>query len=206
MIRVSKVVTPYGKADLDGFVGAFIHAFSGEPYNESYIDEEVVNSVWHPHLEMGSIILAHDDELDANSVVGFGCAIPLPKAPQEVQTFLHQRQLDKSLPSDFIPAKTWYMSELGVLTSYRERGLAYQLVRHRLISINHAGGTHYVMRTAAEGSMSRHLYERLGAQLVAVEHDISSSDQVKKNGSTSTKRVYLYGKTSDALRWIDGRG
>jgi ribosomal protein S18 acetylase RimI-like enzyme len=155
---------------------------------------------------MGSIILAHDDESESNSVVGFGCAIPLPKAPQDVQDFLHQRQLDGSLPKDFAPAKTWYMSELGVLTSYRERGLAYQLVRHRLISINHAGGTHYVMRTAATKSLSRHLYERLGAQPVTVEQDVSSSEQVTKNGSKSTKRVYLYGKTSDALRWIDGRG
>lgn len=203
MIRCSRVISAHRKSDRDGFVDAFKEAFGGAPYFESYTDQEVISDIWLPHLENGSIILAHDDERSSNTVVGFGCAMPLSKAPDDVREFLYQEE--GSLPSDFDPAKTWYMSELGVLEEYRERGLAYELVRHRLISINHGGGTHYVMRTAADGSNSRHLYERIGSSILTHEQDVSSSKQVVVQGCKSTKRVYLYGTSSDALTFIAGR-
>ena len=52
------------------------------------------------------------------------------------------------LPVDFTFENAWYMSELAVLEEYRNQGIAYQLVRHRLIDVSHGRSAFYVMRTA----------------------------------------------------------
>lgn len=180
--------------DRRGFVRAYQEAFGGPPYFESYSEQDVLDEVWFPHLQDGIIILALDDEL----VIGFGCALPLTKAPADVATFLAERTEETELPTDL--SKVWYMSELGVLESYRRRGIGYSLVRHRLLTINHRGGTHYAFRTAAVGSNSIHLYRKVGARELTELQDVSTSEQVVVNGSHSTARVYLHGDCESALR------
>ncbi len=202
MIRIERVIPGVlSNIDVTEFIRAYQEAFGGPPYYETYSDQEVLETVWEPHLRDGVIILAKDN----HHVVGFGCSIPLLKAPDDVQGYLRERHADGSLPEEFDPANTWYMSELGVLEAYRRQGLAYELVRHRLTSVNHGGATHYVMRTAAEGSNSRHLYEQVGSRPLAFEQDMSDNAQVTANGSHSTSRVYLFGSSRDALRAIVAR-
>lgn len=192
MIRYVPVDEQTLKTDRDGFIAAYKEAFGGPPYFEKYTSEEVLDEVWYPHLQDGMTILA----LDGTKVVGFGCALPLDKSPTDVQEFL------KTLDTEVFPADfnhTWYMSELGVLESYRGRGIGYSLVKQRMLSINHRGDTHYVFRTAASGSNSIHLYRKVGAIELPVLQDVSVSDQVVINGSQSAARVYLYGDCESAL-------
>jgi len=181
----------------DGFVHAYKEVFSEPPYFEHYTYDEVVEDVWDPHVRDGIIILAFEQEGDDERVVGFGTALPLIKASADTQKFMESLQDDEKPPIDY--ARTWYMSELGVLEPYRRRGLGYSLVKHRLLTIAEQGFEHYLFRTAIEGSKSLILYRKLGAVEVSKWQDISASGQVQVNGSQSTHRVYLYGDCGSAL-------
>lgn len=180
----------------EGFVSAYQQAFSGPPYFERYTREEVLAETWEPHLRDGMIVLATLD----NVVVGFGCAMPLEKSPADVQDFMAQSIANGSYRADL--KKAWYMSEVGVLEHYRGHGIGTALVKHRLLNIQHRGDTHYVLRTAAQGSNSIRIYERLGASTLPNLQDVSASDQVTTNGSQSTERVYLHGDCESALRQL----
>lgn len=177
-----------------GFVRAYQEAFGGPPYFETYSSEEVMEDVWLPHAKDGITVLALEDD----HVVGFGCAMPVLNSPTEVKDFLMRHQETDSLPINLSHA--WYMSELGVVASRRQRGIGYALVKHRLSAIGYRGGSHYVFRTAADGSNSIHLYRKIGAIEIADLQDVSISDQVQVNGSQSTTRIYLYGGCASALR------
>ena len=182
-----------------GFIDCYQEAFAGEPYFEHYSYEEVHEEVWVPHLKDGVIIIAQEQ-----GIVGFGCALPLDKSPADVQEFLSRRAAEGELPADFNHRGSWYMSELGVRddTRLRRRGLGYELVRHRMISLVHSGADQYFMRTDATSSNSIHLYERIGAKRLSETQDMSSSSQVKDNGSKSESRVYLWGNCDEALSAI----
>jgi GNAT superfamily N-acetyltransferase len=179
-----------------GFVAAYQAAFAGPPYFEQYTFEEVIQEVWNPHREHGMIVLA----THAGEVIGFGCALPLLKSPDDIQEYTRARILEGSL--DAHPDNVWYMSELGVTSEYRGRGIGTQLVKHRLLSIQHTDGTHYMFRTAAQGSNSIRIYQRIGAIVFPTLQDVSTSAQVIANGSQSTERVYLHGECETALRAI----
>lgn len=194
MIQYVETSGQAGNPYVDGFVEAYKEAFSGPPYYENYTTEEVMGEIWEPHARDGIIVLAL---ADPEGVVGFGCTIPVPKAPEDVRDFLTDRTEDGSLPID--ARQAWYMSELGVITSFRGHGIAYGLVKRRLELIQLRGGDHYIMRTAADGSNSEHLYQKLGSDTLAASQDISGSDQVTEKGSQSTARKYLYGKCATAL-------
>lgn len=176
-----------------GFVTAYQETFGGAPYFEHYTEGEVATGVWEPHTARGIVILA----LQAEQVIGFGCALPLRVAPSDVQEFLRERRAAGEFPADF--ATTWYMSEMGVLEPFRRNGIGKCLIRERLAVISRMGDTHYVLRTAAIGSNSAHLYLRLGAAELADRQDVSALDQVQINQSQSTKRSYLYGSCAGAL-------
>lgn len=198
-IRFGPVPKGFGstKLEVDGFIKVYKEAFGGEPYFEVYSDDDV-REIWDEHMADGRIILAKDEEANGK-VVGFGCSLPLHHAPQNVQDFLARCMERGLLPADFSFENTWYMSELGVLEDYRKRGIAYELVRHRLIDVSHSGKRYYIMRTADERSNSRHLYEQLGALVVSEKHDVSDTEQVQEQLSQSVFRVYLYGNSRDAL-------
>jgi diaminopimelate epimerase/GNAT superfamily N-acetyltransferase len=181
----------------DGFVRAYQEAFGGAPYFEHYTSEQVLEDVWQPHLHDGIVNLALDTE---GQVIGFGCALPLAKSPVEIREFLKAQQQNGTFPVDL--DKVWYMSELGVLEAYRRRGIGYSLVKHRLRLISQLGGTHYVFRTAAQGSNSIHLYRKLNAIELPDVQDVSQTDQVTVNESHSTKRVYLYGDCASTLQLL----
>ncbi len=175
--------------DIDGFIKVFREAFAGAPYFEQYTVDQA-RAIWDEHFQHGRIILAKD----GSKIVGLGCSVPLHKAPQAVQEFLADMKEKGYLPDDFTPNSAWYMSELAVLEKYRNRGIAYELVRHRLIDVSHGRAAYYVMRTDSEESNSMHLYLRVGAKAIPVLQDVSSSEQVTENGSESTTRIFLFGQ------------
>lgn len=176
--------------EMRGFAKVYREAFAGDPWYETYTDEEIIADVWDEHIDSGVIVLAFDGE----RVVGLGCAQPLAKASSNVQEFLASAS---SFMAD--PASTWYMSELAVDANYRRHGIGKQLVRHRLITASHRGGTHFAFRTAVLGSNSLRLYQELGAHELAERQDMSHDPQVVTNGSHSTERVYMHGEIGSIL-------
>lgn len=177
-----------------GFVATYQEAFGGAPYFEHYTAQEVLDDIWWPHVSQGLVILA----LHQGRVVGFGCAMPLDSAPDDIQEFLQAHLASGEFQAE--SGRTWYMSEMGVLEPYRRHGIGYALVRERLAIVQQVGGTHYVLRTAAEGSNSAHMYRRIGATVLTTPQDVSESDQVQINRSQSTKRIFLLGTCAEALR------
>lgn len=198
MIEYSAANVDTDRSTIEGFVRVYQEAFGGAPYFESYPTEEILADIWQPHMDDGIVVLA----ADASHVVGFGCAVPLSKAPSDIQE--HIGGANEKGVADIDHERSWYMSELGVLETFRGNGIGYNLVKHRLRIIKEkAGGdTQYVFRTAAEESNSIHLYKKIGAQLIPRSQDISESDQVTVNGSQSTSRVYLFGDCEVALSLI----
>jgi GNAT superfamily N-acetyltransferase len=194
--------SPALNSNREGFIAAYQQAFGGPPYFEHYTPEEVLEEVWTPHVNDGIVVLATDDQ--TGQVVGFGCAMPALKSPPEVTEYLIQHLGQDGFPTDL--TKLWYMSELGVVESYRRRGIAYELVRHRMLTISHRGDTHYAFRTAAEGSNSIHLYLKIGATQLPDLQDMTETGQVVVNGSQSDHRVYLFGDCESALQELRTAG
>ena len=180
-----------------GFVFVYKDAFGGAPYFETYTDEEVVRDIWLPHLRDGFIVLAWEGE----DVVGFACSLPLRSAPADVQEFLGEQKKHGKFPLDF--NTVWYNSELGVCTAFRRRGIGYALMRARLGEILARGGEKYVARTAAEGSNSLHLYERIESTKLSEIQSVAASAQVLVNKSQSTARIYLSGACAEGVKKID---
>jgi len=180
----------------NGFIEVYKEAFGGHPYYEVYTDSEVLEGVWTPHLTDGIIVLA----LEGETVVGFACAKPLLKSPDEVKEFLRMKQFRGDFPVEFSDA--WYMSELGVRTTHRGQGIGSQLIGQRLTRILKFRCHHYVMRTATKDSNSIRIYKKIGAIEVPEHQDVSDSKQVQVQKSQSTARVYLYGRCKEALREI----
>ena len=61
---------------------------------------------------------------DSKTLIGFGCAIPFNRSPDDVQEFLSNLSKDGRLPRSFDYKNAWYMSELGVRCSYQGMGIA----------------------------------------------------------------------------------
>lgn len=179
-----------------GFIAVYKEAFGGPPYNEVYSDAQVVDDAWLPHLQNGVIVLAVCDE----EVIGFGCCIPVEHAPEDILSYL----LDSKRIGAGVPdiADTWYISELGVLLNHRRRGIGTQLIGQSLAEILLNGNQYYVMRTAANSSNSRHIFEMIGATLIPGLQDVSDSEQVKINQSQSAQRIYLYGSCAHGLETV----
>lgn len=180
----------------DGFVATYKQVFGGPPYNEVYTDEQVRRDVWLPHVQNGIIILA----VYAGRIIGFGCGLFFECAPEEIRSYLISAKNFGVVIPDF--SDTWYPSELGVMDNCRRRGIGTQLIGHVLAGILLRGNHYYMMRTAAEGSNSRHIFESIGSGLIPGVQDVSKSNQVTVNKSQSTERVYLYGHCAHGLAKI----
>lgn len=188
--------TPTPDKYLNGFVEVYKEAFGGHPYYEVYTDSDVLNGVWIPHLADGIIVLACEGE----SVIGFICAMPLLKSPSEIQEFLRAKQLNGDFPVEF--NDTWYISEIGVRTTHRRRGIGTQLIGLYLTRILEFQCHHYIMRTPVKDSNSIRIFKRIGSIELPEPQDVSNSKQVKIYKSQSTARVYLYRHCEEALEEI----
>ena len=175
-----------------GFVAAYKEAFGGSPYFEEYTDEFVVEEVWEPHLAHGVIMVVTDEE-QGGGLVGFGCAMPFDKAPADVREFIEGLDEKGRIPTEFEYRRAWYMSELGVLNDYRGLGAAWELVKQRMRTVDWKGADQFFMRTAANGSLSRPMYIKMGSRELADLQDVSHIDQVVETHSRSNQRTYLWG-------------
>lgn len=175
-----------------GFIDAYKEAFEGPPYNERYTDQEVADEILDLHDRDGLVMYA----TKSGKLIGFGCALPFNKSPDEVQKFLQDLEESGDLPQEFDYRNSWYMSELGVLNEFRGVGAAWELIMQRMISVAHLGGSQFFMRTAAIGSNSAPMYAKCGAKPLLRLQDVSDTLQATENLTQSLHRLYLWGDTS----------
>lgn len=161
-----------------GFATIYKEAFGGPPYFETYTDEQIREDVWKPHIPECVIVA------ETSQVVGLACchAILAPTEPG-IRSFL----LTQKLPFD--PHEGIYMSELAVRMEERHQGLGEALIYARFRWAKAQGFRFYLLRTAATGSNSQRLYERLGAR------DAGFTQNVAQDGivTASTERILLWG-------------
>lgn len=200
MARTYGVAPLIGQSwQMNGFIRLYKEVFGSSPYEERYSDDWIRENVWDHHLKHGTIVLGEDD---SGKIVGLACAVRLVHAPSDVQEFLKSAWMNGELPEELVPDKTWYLSELGVSEVASRSEVAYQLIRNRLLSASHAGMVHYVTRTDPKNSVSRNLYEKVGATVLKGEQDMTTTPQVTLLGSHSTRRIYLFGRASEALHKV----
>jgi len=177
------------------FIDLYKKVFAGAPYFEEYEDDWIYEFVWQYHLLKGCIVLASDEK---DVLVGISCAIGLDKVSLTVtdgsKDPLYQAKsflLENSL---FDVGRTVYMSEIAVLPEFRGQGIGTRLIFKRWLWGVSQNYLYYAMRTAAKNSNSYKIYERLGAESLAVIQDVSDYAQTIK--SASDQRIYLYGTLS----------
>lgn len=169
-----------------GFVATYIDVFAGPPYFEHYSEEDVHDGVWVPH--QGHCILVATDASEC--VVGLACCHPVfADTEPKIRDYLREQDVSGL----FDPDRTIFMSELAVRDGYRQRGLGQELILARFRWGVENGFTSYCMRTAAEGSNSRRMYERIGARLAPFVQDLPGE------ATASKQRVYMYGNLHDVL-------
>lgn len=186
-----RTITDVNDAAFAGFADVYIKAFAGPPYYETFTPDYIREHVWEPHIKNGCIVVAEAD----GKVVGVAGGYPLPEG-LEPKIFDFLGPFEDWLPFPF--EETIYMSELAVDEAWRHRGIATRLVLERMRWATENGCTHYTMRTAHEGSNSKPLYEKLGAQEVP---GLIQDTRVHPGEpeSASTFRIYLYGSLEAVL-------
>lgn len=155
------------------FAGAYQDIFSESPYNERFYPSEA-EAVLNQHLESpGSITLLAVK--GRARVVGFGMGLPALRKPD----------IAKELRG-LLPVKhTFYLSELGVLSSFRRKGLGRELTRMRLQLIDHQRYTHAVNRASATRDLSYNMFMAMGFDDIGVYMEVPSR---RMDGRVSTDR------------------
>lgn len=171
------------------FAGAYQDIFSEPPYNERIYPSEA-EGVLTAFLQVPEhqVLLAVKGEL---SVVGFGIGVPAATRPDVA------RELRGLLPV----AHTWYLAELGVLGSWRSRGLGHDLVRHRLELVERKRYSHVVLRVSASRNASYDMYLSLGFDDIGVYMEVPAR---RMDGTVSTdRRLFLSKVLSPDAQWDD---
>ncbi|MBI2984606.1 MAG: GNAT family N-acetyltransferase [Candidatus Kerfeldbacteria bacterium] len=151
---------------LESVVSCYKRVFAGPPYFEDYAgqEESYVKPSFRRFADRGILVLfLTADDPRTGPVIGFGGSEPADECEDAV--FLAARQSLLETPLH----RYLYMAELGVETEFRRQGLGRELVIRRIEEARNGRTrhfTHVIMRTAQDGSNSRRLYERLGAQVV----------------------------------------
>ena len=86
-------------------------------------------------------------------------------------------------------AHTFYLAELGVLPSYRSRGLGSLLIQKRLEAIDPKIFSHVVLRTSTSLDVSTNLYQQAGFEDIGVYQEVSS--RRVDGGVRTDRRLFL---------------
>ena len=182
--RILRIESPEEAAPyVASFAGTYQDIFSEPPYNERFYPNEA-QGVLSSFLAVPEnvTLLAVKGEF---TVVGFGIGVPAASRPDIA------RELRGLLPV----GHTWYLAELGVLGSWRSRGLGRELVRHRLELIDRQRYTHAVLRASAVRNASYEMYLSLGFDDIGVYMEVPAR---RVDGSVSTDRRLFLSKVLSA--------
>lgn len=172
-VRSQEEAAPYRAS----FAGAYQDIFSEPPYNERFFPEEA-GGVLQQHLSHREniVLLALSGRA---KVVGFGISVPVDARPDI------RRELRGLLPI----RHSYYLAEMGVLSSYRGTGVGSALVQWRMDLINRRRYSHVVLRTSAVRNASYEMYMRRGFDDMGVYMEVSSR---RMDGRVSTdRRLFL---------------
>ncbi len=183
-IRILRITRPEEAiAYRASFAGAYQDIFSEAPYNERIFPSEA-EGVLTAYLQTADnlTLLALSPK---NKVVGFGIGLPLMSRPDIM------RELRGLLPV----RETFYLADLGVLSTWRGTGLGKDLVRQRLREIDRRRFRHVVLRTSAVRNASYEMYMKLGFDDMGVYMEVPSR---RLDGRTSTDRRLFLSKVLPA--------
>lgn len=185
-VRIVRVSTPEEAAPYRAsFAGAYQTIFSEPPYNERYFPSEA-QAMLATYLEQPeSIVLLAIKS--TSSVVGFGIAVPLRSRPSVA------RELAGLVPVQH----TFYLAELGVLSSARGQGIGKSLVQRRVDLIDKTRYTHVALRTSAMRNASYEMYMRMGFDDMGVYMEVPSRRQDGR--VTTDRRLFLSKVLTDEL-------
>ena len=145
--------------------------FTGEPYNESFTEEEL-NSIFTKYKQEGYIYGAFNEE-------------------ECIGLIAIERGTRKEQPVKYESGKTMYLADVAVLNQYRNSGLGTQLMVYGLMQSKKMGYDRIYMRTLEEGkSMSYGIAKKIGfRQLPGMYQDVERNRQ---DGSrTVEKSIFL---------------
>ena len=177
-IRILRITRPEEAiAYRASFAGAYQDIFSEAPYHERIFPSEA-EGVLTAYLQTAEnlTLLAISPK---NKVVGFGIGVPLMSRPDIL------RELRGLLPV----RETFYLADLGVLSTWRGTGLGKHLVQTRLREVDRRRYRHVVLRTSAVRNASYEMYMKLGFDDMGVYMEVPSR---RLDGRTSTdRRLFL---------------
>ncbi|MEZ4317289.1 MAG: GNAT family N-acetyltransferase [Myxococcota bacterium] len=167
------------------FTGAYQTIFSGHPYYERYYPSEAEGIFRKLTTTPGNIFLLATR--GDTQVVGFGVAIPL-QAKVSVAAEL----------TGLVPTKhTMYLAEMGLLDSYRGRGLGKCLVSERLKLMDRDSYSHVLLRVSTTESPSLQLYKDLGFEEMGVYTEVPS---MRIDGRVKTDRRMFLSKVLSQVK------
>jgi ribosomal protein S18 acetylase RimI-like enzyme len=184
-----RVSTEFDPASSE-FTKLYCEAFAGPPYYETFTDDDVLTGVWNSHLRAGEYVLVTEvlNPEDATSrLIGLVCGHgALSHVEPKIKEFLLGLERDGLLPAPL--EQTLFISELCVDPSARKKGLGTSLTIELLKHASADGYTHWMTRTAAEGSNSLRIFKGLGGTTFGPLHRVGESI-----ATASNERVYLCG-------------
>lgn len=159
------------------FVGAYQTIFSGPPYFERFGVAEA-EGVWDKLTSVQghiTLLAVHEER----EVVGFGISVPLRCKPS----------VARRLTGLVNVAHTHYFAELGVLDSFRGRGLGATLVRERVRQVDPTRFSHVVLRCSASRNTSYDMYMSLGFEDMGEYMEVRT---LRTDGRVATdRRLFL---------------
>lgn len=159
------------------FVGAYQTVWADPPYNERFYPSEA-EAVLRRYLAVPEQVTLLAVRGRAQ-VVGFGMAVPLHSQPRIART------LRGLLPLEH----TFYLSELGVLPGWRQKGLGSALLDLRLDLIDKHRYSHAALRTSARRDFVYDMFRKRGFEDTGVYSEVSFR---RTDGSVrSDRRLYL---------------
>jgi GNAT superfamily N-acetyltransferase len=194
-VRNNEEALPYRAA----FAGAYQDIFSDPPYNERFFPSEA-EGIFRNFLDTPDniTILA---VRGMSQVVGFGIAVPA----------IHKADVTRALHGLIPLPATFYLAELGVLSSWRRSGLGRELIAMRLALIDRARYHNVVLRTSAVRNSSYDMYLSMGFEDMGVYMEVPAR---RVDGAVSTdRRLFLCRvlpppdeaeEVHDPLTWREG--
>ena len=172
--RIVRIETPDdGLSYRASFAGAYQDIFSEMPYQERFFPSEA-SSILHESLSQPENITLMAVK-GIRRVVGFGLAVPAAK----------RRDISRVLTGLLPIQHTFYLSELGVQSGFRGKGLGKELVRHRLELIDKQRYTHVVLRTSSVRNASYEMYMKMGFDDMGVYMEVPAR---RLDGRVTTDR------------------
>jgi ribosomal protein S18 acetylase RimI-like enzyme len=159
------------------FAGVYQTVYLDPPYMERFYPAEAASVLQHnlgvaEHITLLAV-------KGQSSVVGFGLATPMASRPE----------ISRQLRGLISIKHSFYLAELGVLETHRNRGIGMQLIKTRMQLIDSSRYTHVVLRTSVAKDPSYKMFHDIGFEDMGVYSEVSAR---RTDGTVRTdRRLFL---------------